>query len=205
MTATFDCARRPTKPCTMAGIMFSYRHAFHAGNHADVLKHMTLVAILRYLTSSKETPLLLADTHAGTGLYRLDGGDAQTSGEASEGVLPLQGMALAPDAAKAPEALAAYFEVLTAFNGGEALRKYPGSPFITATLMFARPVAPVRTAPHRQPPARQQRGGTEPARRNPGGTQQRLCRPQGLAAAAQPARPDPDRPELRASRPTTAR
>ncbi len=117
--------------------MFSYRHAFHAGNHADVLKHMTLVAILRYLTSSKETPLLLADTHAGTGLYRLDGGDAQTSGEASEGVLPLwqQYGPGAPDAAKAPEALAAYFEVLTAFNGGEALRKYPGSPFITATLM----------------------------------------------------------------------
>ena len=81
--------------------MFSYRHAFHAGNHADVLKHMTLVAILRYLTSSKETPLLLADTHAGTGLYRLDGGDAQTSGEASEGVLPLwqQYGPGAPDAA----------------------------------------------------------------------------------------------------------
>ena len=69
--------------------MFSYRHAFHAGNHADVLKHLTQLAILRYLVSAKDTPLLLADTHAGTGVYRLDSSDAQTSGEAVEGILPL--------------------------------------------------------------------------------------------------------------------
>ena len=67
---------------TLASIMFSYRHSFHAGNYADVLKHITLVAILRYLISAKDTPLLLVDTHAGAGLYRLDGADAQTSQEA---------------------------------------------------------------------------------------------------------------------------
>ena len=48
-------------------IMFSYRHAFHAGNHADVLKHMVLLAVLRHLTI-KETPLAVFDTHAGAGL-----------------------------------------------------------------------------------------------------------------------------------------
>ena len=69
--------------------MFSYRHSFHAGNHADVLKHITLVAILRYLVSAKDTPLLLVDTHAGAGLYRLDGADAQTSQEAMAAILPL--------------------------------------------------------------------------------------------------------------------
>ncbi|MGD9586335.1 MAG: 23S rRNA (adenine(2030)-N(6))-methyltransferase RlmJ [Brachymonas sp.] len=117
--------------------MFSYRHAFHAGNHADVLKHMALIATLRYLTKAKDTPLLVADTHAGTGLYRLDGGDAQTSGEALEGVLPLwqQYGPGAPDEAKAPEALAAYLRLLAGFNAGGTLRRYPGSPFITAALM----------------------------------------------------------------------
>jgi len=52
--------------------MFSYRHAFHAGNHADVLKHTVLIAILRHLTQ-KDTALTVFDTHAGAGLYRLDG------------------------------------------------------------------------------------------------------------------------------------
>ena len=78
--------------------MFSYRHAFHAGNHADVLKHTVLLAILRHLTE-KDTALTVFDTHAGAGLYRLDGDYAQTSGEAAEGFLRLiskQKEALAP-------------------------------------------------------------------------------------------------------------
>ena len=68
--------------------MFSYRHAFHAGNHADVLKHMTLLAVLRHMTQ-KDTALTVFDTHAGAGLYRLDGDYAQTSGEAADGFLRL--------------------------------------------------------------------------------------------------------------------
>ena len=68
--------------------MFSYRHAFHAGNHADVLKHTVLIAILRHLVQ-KEAPLAVFDTHAGAGLYRLDGDYAQTSGEAANGLLRL--------------------------------------------------------------------------------------------------------------------
>jgi len=68
--------------------MFSYRHAFHAGNHADVLKHMVLIATLDHLLE-KEAALTVVDTHAGAGLYRLDGDYADTSGEAADGVLRL--------------------------------------------------------------------------------------------------------------------
>ncbi len=68
--------------------MFSYRHAFHAGNHADVLKHTCLIALMKYLTQ-KDTALTVIDTHAGAGLYRLDGDYTETSGEASEGILKL--------------------------------------------------------------------------------------------------------------------
>ena len=64
--------------------MFSYRHAFHAGNHADVLKHATLIAILNHMLE-KDAALMVVDTHAGAGLYRLDGDYAQTSGESVEG------------------------------------------------------------------------------------------------------------------------
>lgn len=68
--------------------MFSYRHAFHAGNHADVLKHTTLIALMKYLTQ-KDAALTVIDTHAGAGLYRLDGDYTETSGEASEGIFKL--------------------------------------------------------------------------------------------------------------------
>ena len=68
--------------------MFSYRHAFHAGNHADVLKHTCLIALMKYLTQ-KDTALTVIDTHAGAGLYRLDGDYTETSGEASEGIFKL--------------------------------------------------------------------------------------------------------------------
>ena len=68
--------------------MFSYRHAFHAGNHADVLKHSVLIATLQHLTA-KDTALMALDTHAGAGLYRLDGDYARTSAEADEGILKL--------------------------------------------------------------------------------------------------------------------
>ena len=68
--------------------MFSYRHAFHAGNHADVLKHTVLIAVLKHL-KEKEAALTVLDTHAGAGLYRLDGDYAETSGEAAEGIFRL--------------------------------------------------------------------------------------------------------------------
>jgi 23S rRNA (adenine2030-N6)-methyltransferase len=114
--------------------MFSYRHAFHAGNHADVLKHTTLLAILRHMTL-KDTAFTVFDTHAGAGLYRLDGDYATTSGEASEGYLRLidkiAGISPTP-------ALKDYLDTVASFNSAGSHKVYPGSPFITQQLLRGR-------------------------------------------------------------------
>ncbi|CUA89749.1 23S rRNA (adenine(2030)-N(6))-methyltransferase RlmJ [Comamonas thiooxydans] len=110
--------------------MFSYRHAFHAGNHADVLKHTVLIATVQYLTQ-KEAALTVLDTHGGAGLYRLDGDYASKSGEAEEGVLRL---AAVKEAELAP-VLQDYLQMVRRFNQGNAIRNYPGSPFITQALL----------------------------------------------------------------------
>ena len=110
--------------------MFSYRHAFHAGNHADVLKHTVLIAALQHLTE-KDAALTVLDTHAGAGLYRLDGDYASTSGEAVDGVVRL----FAPGAPALTPALQAYVDMVRAFNQGNTLRVYPGSPFIIHRLL----------------------------------------------------------------------
>lgn len=129
--------------------MFSYRHAFHAGNHADVLKHVTLIATLRHLML-KETGLTLIDTHAGAGLYRLDSDFSETAGEAKEGIvkllakLPTSGTkeAVQPVAKRPSDvtdievpALRDYLELIATFNPGGGLRIYPGSPFVMQHLM----------------------------------------------------------------------
>ena len=110
--------------------MFSYRHAFHAGNHADVLKHTVLIATLQHLIE-KDAALTVLDTHAGAGLYRLDGDYASTSGEAVDGIVRL----FAPTVPALEPALQSYVEMVTAFNQGKTLRVYPGSPFITQRLL----------------------------------------------------------------------
>ncbi len=129
--------------------MFSYRHAFHAGNHADVLKHTVLVAVLRYLVQ-KDSPLAVFDTHAGAGLYRLDGDYAATSGEAADGFLRLTGHAqkasahakpaakgttAGPHAQPLAPALQDYFDMVAGFNAKGSFRVYPGSPFIIQRLL----------------------------------------------------------------------
>ena len=114
--------------------MFSYRHAFHAGNHADVLKHIVLLAVLRYMTQ-KDTALNVFDSHAGAGLYRLDGDYAKTSAEASEGFLKL--IANKPKEAFAP-AIQDYVEMVAGFNHGGTWAVYPGSPFIIQSLLHGR-------------------------------------------------------------------
>ena len=138
--------------------MFSYRHAFHAGNHADVLKHLTLVALLKYLTD-KDSALTVIDTHAGAGLYRLDGDMARTSAEATQGVQkllpgqilkqkePVAGINTAQSAIKkvaststpAPATAAAlqdYLDILASFNSTATGEKvYPGSPLIMHRLL----------------------------------------------------------------------
>ena len=139
--------------------MFSYRHAFHAGNHADVLKHLTLVAALRHLMR-KDTPLLLVDTHAGAGIYRIDGEVAQTSGEAVDGIGRLQAEFSASNQAPAhsgqaqaapdseANALTDYLSLIASFNRsarpGSAWRVYPGSPLLMHALM----TEPARAAVH---------------------------------------------------------
>jgi 23S rRNA (adenine2030-N6)-methyltransferase len=128
--------------------MFSYRHAFHAGNHADVLKHLTLVAILKHLTD-KDSALTVIDTHAGAGLYRLDGDMARTSAEATQGVHKLFDSALSkpngPVASIKPAqsateniapALQDYLNALASFNNtATGSRIYPGSPLLIHSLL----------------------------------------------------------------------
>ena len=106
--------------------MFSYRHAFHAGNHADVLKHTVLLAVLKHM-AQKETAFTVFDTHAGAGLYRLDGDYAQTSAEASQGFLKL--IATKPEQPFAP-AIQDYIDLVATFNADGQWKVYPGSPFI---------------------------------------------------------------------------
>jgi 23S rRNA (adenine2030-N6)-methyltransferase len=113
--------------------MFSYRHAFHAGNHADVLKHTILIAVLRYMTE-KEAALNVIDTHAGAGLYRLDGDYAHKSGESTEGIQMLASQAAAKKIELAP-VLVDYLETIQSFNNGPSIKVYPGSPFIIQKLI----------------------------------------------------------------------
>jgi len=103
--------------------MFSYRHAFHAGNHADVLKHVVLVHLLRHL-ASKDTPFWVIDTHAGAGVYALDGEWATKRSEFADGIGRIWGRE------HLPEPVADYLAVVRAENADGALRTYPGSPLI---------------------------------------------------------------------------
>ena len=113
--------------------MFSYRHAFHDGNHADVLKHMCLIATLDYLMQ-KPTSLTLVDTHAGAGAYQLAGAQARTSAEAEGGILKLLEAMQQPDAAAMPDILDAYIDRLATFNA-QTWQTYPGSPKIMHSMM----------------------------------------------------------------------
>lgn len=108
--------------------MFSYRHAFHAGNHADVLKHAILVQILDYL-NNKDTPYWVIDTHAGAGLYALDGDWAGQSGEVAEGLDRLLG------AAQPPALIERYLRAVQDFNPDGVANLYPGSPCLALHAM----------------------------------------------------------------------
>ena len=102
----------------------NYRHAFHAGNFADLQKHAILLALLKALTAG-ETSLSVIDTHAGAGAYDLGGDMAQRSGEAAAGIGRLLGMSDVP-AVFAPLVVA-----VKALNGGDG-SLYPGSPLLIA-------------------------------------------------------------------------
>jgi 23S rRNA (adenine2030-N6)-methyltransferase len=103
----------------------SYRHAFHAGNHADVLKHVVLLAVCDAL-AAKPAPLFALDTHAGRGLYALDGSAARRTDESAGGV----GKLPARDALPAP--LRRYRDAVAACRRMHGERAYPGSPWLLA-------------------------------------------------------------------------
>lgn len=106
----------------------NYRHAFHAGNFADVLKHVVLVALIEALTR-KDKPLAYLETHAGAGAYDL-GGAASRTGEFRDGIARLWEMA------DAPGPLARYLDLVHGFDGNAGgLHGYPGSPWLAARLL----------------------------------------------------------------------
>jgi 23S rRNA (adenine2030-N6)-methyltransferase len=107
----------------------NYRHAYHAGNFADVLKHMVLVALVDAL-EQKASPFCYIDTHAGRGRYDLRGAEARKTAEADEGVGVLK------TASGLPPLLWKWLDTVRACNeGDDSLRFYPGSPWIAAHLM----------------------------------------------------------------------
>jgi 23S rRNA (adenine2030-N6)-methyltransferase len=112
----------------------NYRHAYHAGNFADVLKHTVLALVIQYL-KRKEAPFRIVDTHAGRGRYRLDSVEAAKTGEWHAGIGRLLGPQAAPLPADAAETMAPYLDAVHAENGGLALSVYPGSPLIARRLM----------------------------------------------------------------------
>ena len=108
--------------------MLSYRHAYHAGNHADVLKHLVLVSCLSHLCE-KEKGLLIADTHAGAGRFRLDSREAALNAEYETGIGRLL-------AGKSPPAVfQPYLDLVRICNDDGPLRHYPGSPWLAMRLL----------------------------------------------------------------------
>lgn len=103
--------------------MLSYRHAFHAGNHADVLKHFVFSEVLKYF-NQKDKPYWVIDSHAGAGLYALQDEYAQKNGEFVEGIARLIA------AGELTPALTNYIEAVQSFNNTDTLDYYPGSPSI---------------------------------------------------------------------------
>jgi 23S rRNA (adenine2030-N6)-methyltransferase len=108
--------------------MLSYRHAFHAGNHADVLKHLVSMQLLAYL-SQKDTSFTYIDTHAGAGLYALDSGYAVKNAEFESGISQLW------TRQDLPPALAEYVKVIKDLNPSGKMRYYPGSPYFADKMM----------------------------------------------------------------------
>jgi len=109
----------------------NYRHAFHAGNFADVIKHVILTRILIYL-HQKPSAFRVIDTHAGAGRYDLTGDEASRGGEWRTGIARVMQARFTPAAA---ELVAPYLDIVRAFNPPPELTTYPGSPLIARALL----------------------------------------------------------------------
>lgn len=123
---TTDCAYH-SRLDIPTSTMLSYRHAYHAGNHADVLKHLCLMLCLQHM-NGKDKPYTVIDTHAGAGLYSLDEDKAKRTGEFIDGIARLW------DQKTLPESLAAYVELIRSLNTNGTLKRYPGSPWIAERM-----------------------------------------------------------------------
>ncbi len=110
--------------------MFSYKHSFHAGNHADIIKHIVLVQILQSL-KQKDKPFLYLDTHSGSGHYRLGSFESEKTGEYLEGIAKLY----EKDTALMPQAVSDYVKMIREYNRNKDLRYYPGSPSLALSLL----------------------------------------------------------------------
>ena len=108
--------------------MLSYRHAFHAGNHADVLKHYVLCLVLDYF-NQKDKPYWVIDTHAGAGMYALKSEFAQKNAEFANGIARL----FVTD--NLPESLHDFADLIKKFNENNVLNFYPGSPKIAESFL----------------------------------------------------------------------
>jgi len=111
--------------------MFSYRHGFHAGNHADVLKHTVLVQLIAHLLN-KDKPFWVVDTHAGGGVYDLTSAYAAKSGEALDGIVPVWKQRHQADV---PQGVADLLTQVARLNQGDTLAWYPGSPQLAAQML----------------------------------------------------------------------
>uniref|UniRef100_Q47CG5 Ribosomal RNA large subunit methyltransferase J n=1 Tax=Dechloromonas aromatica (strain RCB) TaxID=159087 RepID=Q47CG5_DECAR len=108
--------------------MLSYRHAFHAGNHADVLKHLILLQIAEYM-GEKPAPFWIIDTHAGAGRYALESAHATKLGEYRDGIGRLWEAKGLPPAAKD------YVDMVRQLNPDGKLKHYPGSPWLARQML----------------------------------------------------------------------
>src|SRR6516165_531734 len=109
----------------------NYRHAFHAGSFADVIKHIVLTRILLYL-QEKPGAFRVIDTHAGAGLYDLEGEEAQRGGEWRTGIARVIQARFSKEAG---ELIKPYLDIVRAFNSRAELKTYPGSPLIARGLL----------------------------------------------------------------------
>ena len=109
--------------------MLSYQHGYHAGNFADVIKHLTLTRLLNYMLI-KEKPILYLDTHAGRGMYDLQDKQAIKTGEAQQGIEIIWA-----HRKELPAVFSPYIEQITQLNKGDKLRYYPGSPWLATHIL----------------------------------------------------------------------
>ena len=176
----------------------NYRHGYHAGNFADVLKHTALCELLRLLTA-KDKKLFVLDTHAGAGGYDLASGLARRTGEAEAGIARLVG---SPRAGM-PPAVARYLAAVAAYDrkfgpAGGGIRRYPGSPRLVRMALrpgdrfIACELHPGGSAGAQARVRRRPRGRGAPGRRLQGA--------EGAVAAGRAPRPGADRSSLRDGR-----